>query len=100
MTYLEVARLRKQAEDNMIPKPTPPTVNTRAKAPVPNPSKQVAPSKLAPAVRKAPAVKRTPAAAPVQKQEPIHVSTPEQYRFAKHLMEGGIDRYPTDVWPD
>lgn len=97
MTYLEVARLRKQAADNMIPKPTPPTVNTRAKAPVPNPSKQVAPSKLAPAVKRKPAVR--PAAAPAR-QEPIHVSTPEQYRFAKHLMEGGIDRYPTDVWPD
>lgn len=97
MTYLEVARLRKQAADNMIPKPTPPTVNTRAKAPVPNPSKQVAPSKLAPSVKRKPAAR--PAAVPAR-QEPIHVSTPEQYRFAKHLMEGGIDRYPTDVWPD
>lgn len=97
MTYLEVARLRKQAADNMIPKPTPPTVNTRAKAPVPNPSKQVPQSKLAPAVKRKPATR--PAAVPAR-QEPIHVSTPEQYRFAKHLMEGGIDRYPTDVWPD
>lgn len=97
MTYLEVARLRKQAADTMVPKPTPPTVNTKARTPKPNPSKQVAPSRLAPAVKQKPAIR--PAAVPAR-QEPIHVSTPEQYRFAKHLMEGGIDRYPTDVWPD
>lgn len=97
MTYLEVVMLRKQAADNMVPKPTPPTVNTKARTPKPDPSRQVPQSRLAPAVKRKPAIR--PAAAPAR-QEPIHVSTPEQYRFAKHLMEGGIDRYPTDVWPD